>query len=293
MSCPTPVHRFDRQGNSLGYVPCGKCLQCRIDKRNEWTWRIQAACRDKDAMFVTLTIDDEHLCGGSVKVSSCQRFIKRLRKNVNAVYGVVKDEFGRSYANRPIQYFLVSEYGDPSNTLRPHYHAIIIGLSCGKPLTSDIGDIPLVRKSWPFGFIKCEPACKSNIRYVLKYLDKGEYDDVWEFEHPDLLKPFRLMSKGIGLQWIKDNQELLREGFGSFFFDGAYRPLPRYYKEKLFSRRELLDMRKSFLSDKSKANRIAEYMRDNHCTFDEAVFALGRQNLLSLEKKVAMKAKGI
>lgn len=282
MSCPTPLIR-----NINGFlvpVPCGKCLSCHIDVRNMWTWRICAELKDKDGVFLTLTIDDDNILPSrSVYKRSCQLFFKRLRKKLG---------------DRKIKYFCVSEYG--SLDMRPHYHCIITNLTCGRYLSFDTGDYNIVRQAWPFGFIDMKPASKANIRYVLKYLDKMQ--DVEDFckDYPSLNPPFRLISNGIGADWIKS---LLSSGFlgdnNTFYFDGSFRPLPRYYKDKL----GLIDKYRSDYSDVSLWSRLtsnpnkAEYLLKHYkpsgSGFYHDLISLnsdfGRQQLLDLEKKVFMK----
>lgn len=282
MSCPTPIYRLMN-----GYrvpLPCGHCLKCRIDNRNMWTWRILAELQSCDGVFVTLTIDDSNLQGLSVHKKSLQDYHKRLRKNL---------------CGRKIKYFSVSEYGEEFS--RPHYHEILMNVSAGVPLTADMGDIPTIKKSWPFGFIKVEPACKSNIRYVLKYLDKMQDDKQFKSEHPELVPPFRLISNGIGAEWIKSKgKDLLNEN-DEFYFDGAWRPLPRYYKDKL----GLIDKYCEDYSDVSiwstlSANkkRVAKLLTFVSSLpesaarlpfYDRLVIAnenLGKQELLDLQKKM-------
>lgn len=109
-------------------VPCRHCLGCRIDYSREWANRMCLELKDNpSAIFVTLTYSDEHLprvessdsiASGSVYVSTlskrdCQLFMKRLRK---------------AYPTKRIRYYLVGEYGKRFSK-RPHYHAIIYGLS--------------------------------------------------------------------------------------------------------------------------------------------------------------------
>lgn len=277
MSCPTPIYRVIN-GFKVP-LPCGHCLKCRIDNRNMWTWRILAELQSCDGVFVTLTIDDDNLCGPSVHKKSLQDYHKRLRKNLNG---------------RKIKYFSVSEYGEQFT--RPHYHEILMNVSAGKPLTADLGDVPIIKKSWPFGFIKVEPACKSNIRYVLKYLDKMQDDRTFKLEHPTLVPPFRLISQGIGSEWIKTKgKDLLNEN-EQFYFDGAFRPLPRYYKEKL----GLIDKYRSDYSDVSfwsrmssnpnRLNALLDNLPEKGSSFYERVSRaneiLGEQELIDLEKKM-------
>lgn len=287
MACPTP---YVREVN--GYkvpVPCGRCLACRIDKRNEWTWRIAAELYQRDGMFVTLTIDEDNMLPScSVYKTSVQRFFKRLRKNLDG---------------RKIKYFAVSEYGEQD--MRPHYHAIVTNVSCGAPLTRDFGDIPAVRKSWPFGFIKAEPAVKGSIRYVLKYLDKMQGDKEWSLRYPKLNPPFRLMSKGIGSHWIEEYGRKLLGDDGLFYYDGKFRPLPRYYKEKLGMidkyREDYSDVSiRSRLSSPARSERVYKVLGSDRRFMDIAAVSgfdvacaladnlLGQQQLLDLERKVAL-----
>lgn len=276
MSCPIPFPKKMPDG-SVVFLPCGRCLQCRIDKRNEWTWRLMAEIRNQPAAFLTLTIDDDNLLPSrSLYKSSVQRFMKRLRKR---------------FHGRKFKYFFVGEYGELDN--RPHYHAIIVGLSCGVPLSRDVGDIPAVRSCWPFGFIKMVPASKGSIRYVLKYMDKMQDDDSFKLNYPTLLPPFRLMSKGIGVSWLASQVDSLRDSSGSFFFDGAWRPLPRYYKERVFTPSELEAMRTSPFTNPRKRSKIQEYKDLHGVNYVTAMYELGKQALVDLRAKMNVDGKSI
>lgn len=115
---PDVITEFD-------YVPCGKCLSCRLSKSADWAVRCMLEAESHpSSYFVTLTYNDDtlpfnididtgELSGKSTVVKSdCQKFIKRLRKNY-------------SYNNR-IRYLCSSEYGGIS--FRSHYHFILFGL---------------------------------------------------------------------------------------------------------------------------------------------------------------------
>ena len=85
MRCTKPVRLMHL--NHVEYpdgllVPCGKCLACRIARRQEWSMRvIHELSGYKDAVFLTLTYSDEFLPDhGSLVVADLQKFIKRLRK---------------------------------------------------------------------------------------------------------------------------------------------------------------------------------------------------------------------
>ena len=94
-------------------VGCGQCLPCRINKRREWTFRLELeASLHEHNSFVTLTYADQFLPeDGSVNPRHTQLWLKRLRKVLDP---------------RKVRFFLCGEYGD--QTFRPHYHACLFGV---------------------------------------------------------------------------------------------------------------------------------------------------------------------
>jgi len=92
-------------------IPCGKCIGCRIRKREEWAVRIY--CESKVSSpnwFVTWTYDDEHLPkDGGLCYRDIQLLHKRMRKKLG-----------------DFRFFIAGEYGDV--TKRAHYHACYFGL---------------------------------------------------------------------------------------------------------------------------------------------------------------------
>lgn len=238
-------------------IPCGWCMQCRIDKRNAWTDRIGFELKKNDGAFVTLTYDEDNMPSDyGLHKDHVQKFLKRLRKNLSG---------------RKIKYYAVGEYGSLGTDLnlydtgfgRPHYHLIIIGLS---PLY----DEKYIKKSWPFGFIKCLPANRSTVRYTLKYLEKQIHGKKAEEVYGALQPPFSLVSQGIGLEWLKKNQETVSE-IGGYYVNGRFRPAPRYYKDKL-------GIDNSTKINSVKLKRIKDYMQRFNCTYEKAVNDLGMIN---------------
>ena len=115
------------------YVPCGWCVNCLMQRRREWAMRIQHELIywDKSA-FITLTYDevnvpynDEHTWM-SLRKEHVQLYIKRLRKEIYP---------------KKIKYFLSGEYGP--KRLRPHYHAVLLGLDW-------INDMEIITQNWPY-----------------------------------------------------------------------------------------------------------------------------------------------
>lgn len=109
MQCTRP--RFIHPANEPQgiYVPCGKCISCRVNRRREWTQRLLHESYYQDsAYFITLTYDEEHVPidkngNEAVCKSDVQDFIKDLRNK---------------YRDVSIRYFVGSEYGP--ETGRPH-----------------------------------------------------------------------------------------------------------------------------------------------------------------------------
>ena len=101
---------IDLHGLPFIQVPCGKCLECRIQYARAWADRcVLHAKQYKDNYFVTLTYDDEHLpAKNSLCPEHMTNFIKRLRKR---------------FPDNKISYLYAGEYGDVSK--RPHYHILL------------------------------------------------------------------------------------------------------------------------------------------------------------------------
>lgn len=202
-------------------VPCGKCVMCRIAKRREWTLRlIHESMYWEDSVFLTLTYDDEHVPEDfSLKKRDLQLFIKRLRRRLN---------------DRKIRYFACGEYGDESQ--RPHYHAIVFGLSLHEE------DKQAVKDSWTYcdwsnssiaknSFGLAEP---DSMRYVAQYIDKKFTGPLAEEEYDQKGREpvFRLLSLGLGAQFCDDNSERIIEQ-KRLTINGKDVSIPRYYLKRL------------------------------------------------------------
>lgn len=88
---------------------------CKIAKSKDWATRIMhETSYFMDNIFITLTYNDENLPKNkSISKKELVNFIKRLRK----------------HTNKSLKYYGCGEYGGDESKKRPHYHAIIFGLS--------------------------------------------------------------------------------------------------------------------------------------------------------------------
>lgn len=201
-------------------VPCGKCIQCRIQKRSEWSIRcLHELDNHADSVFVTLTYTDDNIPdNNSLRYQDLCLFFKRLRKNLG---------------DRKIRYFACGEYG--SDTNRPHYHAIIFGLSLRE------SDKLIVMKSWN----KCDWTVQSirkksfgiaeadSIRYVAQYIDKKLSGKMAEeaYDAQGREPVFCIRSLGLGRSYCDNNRDTIETG--KITYRGKPMSIPRYYLKRL------------------------------------------------------------
>lgn len=224
-------------------VPCGQCLGCRLDYSREWANRMQLELTyHSSSYFVTLTYDPSHvpisyhcsnkLTGEALEMPTLskrdvQLFMKRLRKST-----------GQS-----IRYYISGEYGD--KTYRPHYHAILFGLSLDdlqffkrSGQGFDYYLSPKLQKIWGKGQILITQVtwdtCAYTARYMLKKL-KGEgaqyYDEV------NITPPFSVMSRrpGIGSQYFIDNPDIYKYDYINIpTLSGGERIYPPRFYDRLY-----------------------------------------------------------
>lgn len=194
-------------------IPCGKCIGCRIDKSKDWANRMVLELQYHDcASFITLTYDDEHVPVShyldevdgierdslTLRKTDFQKFMKRLRKHFN---------------DKKIRYFACGEYG--SNTLRPHYHAIIYGIDFPDKtlykLNKDNNPCyrsEILEKLWPFGYSMINEVNWQTCAYVARYTLK-KYTGRHNIYYQTLnIEPeFNLMSRrpGIGYKYFEEH----------------------------------------------------------------------------------------
>lgn len=267
MQCTKPVW-IQKRGEKGIWVPCSKCMSCRIRRGAEWTMRLQHEQHKFNyrSAFITLTFSDDALDEleskgerwrgkDSLYKEDLQKFFKRLRKSIK----------------REIKYFACGEYGDGKGKRmdRPHYHSIIFGLSI-----SDDSDRIAVREAWPycdwsvyeieqgaFGYVTPE-----SLNYVTDYIQKKYMS--WD---PEKLKsfyglrlsPFQLQSKGLGKDWAIRNVQSIQDT-GKIIYRGKEMALPRYYLNKCEVPEEVRKknywLRREKLAEKHGISKINELL---------------------------------
>jgi hypothetical protein len=229
---------FNEKGDIIDSLelPCGQCIGCRLEKSRQWATR----CMHENSMhehssFITLTYDDKHLpSDGSLNHSDFQKFMKRLRKNLN----------------KKLRFYMAGEYGE--TTSRPHYHAILFGEAFPdkeilgiSPAGQELYTSATLSKIWGKGHCSLGEvtfeSCAYVARYIMKKITGDQADEHYKRVNPETgeiiwLKPeYNSMSKkpGIGKPWYdKYLTDVYPHGY-VVMNDVKQKP-PKYY-DKLFS----------------------------------------------------------
>lgn len=226
-------------------LPCGHCAGCRMDRRLEWSIRCTHEAQLYDSnLFVSLDYAPEKLPESrSLEYRDVQLWLKRLRKACKGVTRIVTKDRPRGYY--PVRFFLSGEYG--SQTLRPHWHAILFNLAFKDQVRlfngtyqSDIAD-----ELWSKGRCVIGDVTASSISYVAGYTTDKLYgrgkNEAYEVvdvssgeikeRRPELVSMSR--SPGIGHWWY---ERYARDLFGTenaphdfAVVEGKQRKVPRYY----------------------------------------------------------------
>lgn len=218
--CIRPINKIVNSSKySLPYnikIPCGKCLECLRDKQNEWVVRLFMESKyHSNILFFTLTyspesvpelVDQDGVVYRTVFKKHLQDWFKRFRQRY-------KRDFGE---NAQLKYFITSEYGP--KTKRPHYHGIIYGIEKSVFIRLALSDW-----SARFGFydiqevklslnsLERDKSLSNVMRYVGKYCMKGEFENPF-VEQKKVFPSFRLISKGVGLQYTLDIKDFVLYG---------------------------------------------------------------------------------
>lgn len=223
-------------------VPCGKCIPCLMNKRQEWTFRLEQEFKySQGALFVTLTYDQRHCPNdGSLDKKHVQDYVKRLRK---------KD------GTNGIRYYCVGEYGSRGG--RPHYHLLLFGAQ-----ESDVRSSWTDYKGMPIGIVHVGAVTPASVAYCTKYIVQPEV--VLE----GFTKPFCLMSRrfGIGGRYLTDEMvDWHRVNDANYVVrDGIKGRLSRFYRSKIWYKevdRERISSAGRLLSIQNQIKEIAYYKK--------------------------------
>lgn len=208
-------------------VGCGKCIECRKQKKREWQVRMLEEIRqDNTGKFVTLTFSEENLIKleeeegntannyiryNQVATIAVRRFLGRWRK-----------KFGKS-----VKHWLVTELGH-KGTERIHLHGIIF--------TTEEDEI--IKERWGYGNVWIGSYVnEKTVNYIIKYISKIDG------EHPEY-KSKILCTSGIGKGYM-DRYDSSRNRYKGeetreyYITRSGHRlNLPIYYRNKIYDEDE-------------------------------------------------------
>ena len=137
-------------------------------------------------------------------------------------------DYSEELVKTPIKYYMCGEYG--TQNWRPHYHAIIF----------NVLDKDNFAKAWQYGNVVVGSVTSDSIAYTLKYIDKDKRVPV--HSRDDRLKEFSLMSKKLGDNYVDKFAKYHKSDYLNRYYltrpNGVKVPMPRYYRDKIFSDEE-------------------------------------------------------
>lgn len=235
-------------------VPCGRCINCQHVFQRSWTFRIkQTANACNEFIYDTLTLDDAKFtdvldyteikdtgtlvlhteCLDDVTISPSSESLRLLehydfrvpyasRHIISRWIKLGKDRYNKVHRRAikegkmqklNLRYVIVQEYGPLWG--RSHYHCMFFGISYADY-------VRFFAKRWRalYGFTKTKLIRSVNGRasasrisgYLTKYFTKQ--DECPLVRDGFLPHPFRLISHGIGVEYLKHNR---LQNFGRFF----------------------------------------------------------------------------
>ncbi len=224
----------DTHYKNINYkIPCRWCINCRVDRRNEWKARAEYEFKKHisgafvtftyNEMFIPLVKGNDGKIRATIKKKDAQDFIERLRKKI-------QKEPENILRQKNFTYLGVSEYGENGKIFdRPHYHILFFGLDY-------LYNKQLFLEEWKNGFIDSIPILNGGINYVLKYMDKQIMGKQARFENYGryrLEEPKQFQSKGFGNELYYNNTKNIQENNGKIKSGMKYIQVPQYYKNKM------------------------------------------------------------
>lgn len=275
MTCTSPVYLKGNYGSQLGsrgfLVPCGKCMSCRIQKTREWMVKMYHELETAGkGIFLTLTYgekEDHPYMPLFVLKADVQKFIKRLRKH---------------YEPRKLRYYAAGEYGENG---RAHYHLIIYGLGldemeCYK-VNKKYKASKIIESIWKYGYNTIGDVNPNTARYCAKYIQKKD-NRKW----PKNYLPFQLYSKNLGIEWMKKNNNQIKD-FG-ITINGINVGMPLAYKRKI-DNEIVLYVEKNYENQKKWDNEnikeINKYNSKNNKNINEIDFEVLKERAREQAKK--------
>lgn len=303
-------------GNNTVLLPCRKCINCQLNRSQEWAIRNTLESKDYDknqCLFITLTYDNDNVSHLKCKVINknngkssvvlslrkldLQHFIKKLRNVFN---------------DKKIRFFACGEYG--GITLRPHYHILLYGLSIDDIKVKHYKDKSysfeekyetkngvfyyselLEHEIWSKGFVDLSTFSTFTASYVSRYCTK-KAGDIKKLQHfvfeNGFQDVFNLMSTKPGIAknyFIKNMDKIYKDDEFLYHFDDKTIKLkPFAYFDKLYD----IERPDEFKFIKNNRKDFADVFRYfNELDTDITISEYLRNNSDLVNKKISERSK--
>lgn len=180
------LHNYP-SGTEVIHLPCGKCRPCRLKHASQWQERLLHELHVfPDAIFITLTYDEENLESDSLNRDDVQKFIKNVRRNYQGIKFVTTPS---GKLDNPIRYLGAAEYGSKNH--RPHFHIILFNLQIWDKVPDEVqsksqtGEEQFTSKTltrlWGKGRVNFGSVTPESCGYVARYTTKKADIDEEEY----------------------------------------------------------------------------------------------------------------
>lgn len=277
MKCGSPILVRDKYG-VLMRVPCGQCINCRLNLAKKWSIRIDHESRSwPDNVFLTLTYRDEDLPhDGSLSLEHMQNFMKNLR----------------AYIKKPIRFYAAAEYSDWP-LCRPHYHYVLFNVSFKDLPWKDYYKVKNgyrgIIKCWNKGLVHCGDVSPDSANYVAGYVTKklkGDMAELYGSRRP----PFSVMSRrpGIGANYALENADMLEQK-NYVVSKGIKYGLPRLYMKYLkhpkANYKKCFEYHEAFMQEiADRAERFGHEFWSEMADCEKALVNLGNSKLKLMKR---------
>lgn len=227
------------------HIPCGHCVGCRLDYSRQWANRCMLELGYHDSSyFCTFTYDDAHLPVSYSSNPDTGEIVAPVA-TLDKTHPQLLLKKIRNHYKTKVRYFGCAEYGTQS--LRPHYHLILFGLSLpdlethGRAPTGEFYyTSPSLSSCWSDtagdsrGHVLVAQVTWETCAYVARYALKKQGNDRSDYEQLGIVPEYPMMSRrpGIGRQYLDDHPDLWYYNYINLP-GGRKVPPPRYYKRIL------------------------------------------------------------
>lgn len=276
---PWLKERFNDGLSRIFDVPCGHCINCRLNYAKKWSQRCLLECKSwSENFFITLTYDEENLPLNHDYSTGEVLSMTLVPQDVTAFLKRLREYYNREFNHQGIRFYMAGEYGD--NTFRPHYHLIMFNL----PIfdlefysNSPLGDVyynsSTISKLWGKGHCVIGEVTAESAAYVARYCQKKATKNI-DYDALGIAKEYTNMSRkpGIALPYLQEHFAEIYMDDVIYLPNGQLCQPMRYFDEKAKGLGVDIDYIKKKRQDISfvmNSQNVAEVSKDYYNYLDD------------------------